>query len=113
MPRDDEPARVLGTRELLDVIYDSTTRERGRPIQVMVRLDPIELIQLELTRRRDFNSNLAQTVMSALNIYMVGREEVLDLDVITVLQLANRLPKAQREHLPRWLRQMMEDAEPD
>jgi len=110
MFQNGESARVLGTRELLDVIYESTTRERSRPIQVMVRLDPVELLQLELTRRRDFNSNLAQTVKNALESYMVSRSEVLDLDVISMLQLASRLPQAQQEQLPEWLRQMMEDA---
>jgi hypothetical protein len=76
----------------------------------MIRLDPVEFLQLELTRRREFNSNLAQTVKNALDSNMVTRAEVLDLDVISMLQLASRLPQAQQEQLPKWLRQMIEDA---
>jgi len=109
MQPEGEPPRVLGTRELLEVIYRSITRGRGRPIQVMVRYDPIEYLQLELTRRRDFQPNLTQAVMNVLDAQMVTRQEMLDLDVVTVLHLANRLPPAKQEQLPPWLRQMMNE----
>lgn len=100
---------MLGTRELLEVIYRSITRGRGRPIQVMVRFDPIEYFQLELTRRRDFQPSMAQAVMNALDAQMVARQQVLDLDVVSVLHLANELPQAHLEQLPPWLRQMMSE----